>query len=106
MHLRMAGGVALAKGLTVTPAKWSTAHELRAAFESIRKARPDALLLVPTFKSAVYRQELVPEIRRLRVPSVGGYGGSYTVTLVRLWYEPVDAVPPSNPLRGPDSERR
>jgi len=74
-HLRMAGGVALAKGLTITPVKWSTPDELRAACEAIRKTRPDALLLVATFKAGVFRRELALEIRRLRVPSVGYYAG-------------------------------
>jgi putative tryptophan/tyrosine transport system substrate-binding protein len=75
MHLRMAGGVALSKGLTIAPVKWSTPDELRVAFDSIWKSRPDALLLVPTFKAFISRRELAPEIRRLRVPSVGADTG-------------------------------
>lgn len=76
MHLRMARMAAKSKNLTVFPVKWSKSEELRAAFDAIKKTRPDALLLVPTFKVGIFRREIAPEIRRLGVPSVGGFLGS------------------------------
>lgn len=77
MHLRMARTAAQSKSLTVIPVKWSKPDELRAAFDTIKKARPDALLLIPTNKGFVHMRDIAAEVRRLRVPSVGALFGRF-----------------------------